>query len=461
MPASARLRRCPAPVVSPIAQTSIGTGSFPRRAARAAIAVVSAAPDGACTTRTAPTSGAAAADVARSASRSDASGATWTISSSASAPCRAVGSCARRSPSRSAASAAIPPALIALVTIAKASPRPRRARARVSAAASKSSRRVTQSTPARLSAASNARSAPPLGSESRVPGRIATTGRSRDAARAAERNARRFFKCLMSSRIAPVPASRDSQSSTRPKPISALPPMPTMWLNPTPFGWAQSRTARHKAADCDTNPSRPAGGGRCAREAFSPIAGTDDAERTWPQHAHAAPAHRIRKAFGHADHHRCKCALRCQRRQGHGHRAGWRREHRQVRSFREGREVRAVIGIQLEDLALEPARLQICQHLPALGRAATDHRDGTGMEQPSGAEAARGPEGQKGHGGHSISPCAGPRSTGRPSLRRRACDGVAWVLNGQEWRSATGHAHRQFLRGRTAIMRGRGKGARK
>ena len=26
----------------------------------------------------------------------------------------------------------------------------------------------------------------------------------------------------------------------------------------------------------------------------------DDAERTWPQHAHSAPVHRIRKAFGHA-----------------------------------------------------------------------------------------------------------------------------------------------------------------
>jgi hypothetical protein len=183
----------------------------------------------------------------------------------------------------------------------------------------------------------------------------------------------------------------------------------TVWLGPVQDGAAQGGGLRHQPQPSGRRWQMRARG-------VQPDSRYDDAERTWPQHAHAAPAHRIRKAFGHADHHRCKCALRCQRRQGHGHRAGWRREHRQVRSFREGREVRAVIGIQLEDLALEPARLQICQHLPALGRAATDHRDGTGMEQPSGAEAARGPEGQKGHGGHSISPCAGPRSTGRPSL---------------------------------------------
>ena len=38
MPASTRLRLCTAPVVSPIAQTSIGTRTVPRHAARAAIA---------------------------------------------------------------------------------------------------------------------------------------------------------------------------------------------------------------------------------------------------------------------------------------------------------------------------------------------------------------------------------------------------------------------------------------
>ena len=168
----------------------------------------------------------------------------------------------------------IRPALIALVTMLSASPRAGRARARVSAAASRSSRLVTHSTPARRSAASKARSAAPLGSASRLPGRIATTGRSRDAARAADRKARRSRNCLMSSRIAPVPGSRDSQSSTRPKPISARPPMPTIWLNPTPFGCAQSSTVRHSDADCDTSPSRPAGTGRCAREAFSPMPGT-------------------------------------------------------------------------------------------------------------------------------------------------------------------------------------------
>ena len=50
--------------------------------------------------------------------------------------------------------------------------------------------------------------------------------------------------------------------------------MPTIWLKPTPFGCAQSSTVRHSDADCDTSPIRPAGGGRCAREAFSPMPGT-------------------------------------------------------------------------------------------------------------------------------------------------------------------------------------------
>ena len=71
-----------------------------------------------------------------------------------------------------------------------------------------------------------------------------------------------------------MPGSRASQSSTRPKPISARRPMPTIWLKPTPFGCAQSSTVRHSDADCDTSPIRPAGGGRCAREAFSPMPGT-------------------------------------------------------------------------------------------------------------------------------------------------------------------------------------------
>ena len=229
---------------------------------RAAAAPASSPPVGACTTSTPPTPGAAAADSASVAKRAESSGSTWTMSD------------ANRSPSRSAASAAMRPAAIALVTMLSVSLRTGRTRASISAATRRSSRLVTHNTPARRSAASKARSAAPLGSASRPPGRIATTGRSRDAARAAERKARRSRNSLISSRIAPVPGSRDSQSSTSPKPMSERRPMPTMWLKPTPLGCAQSSTVRHSEADCDTTPIRPAGGGRCAREAFNPMPGT-------------------------------------------------------------------------------------------------------------------------------------------------------------------------------------------
>ena len=98
---------------------------------------------------------------------------------------------------------------------------------------------------------------------------MATTGRSRAAARAAERNVRRPRIRRISSRMGPTPASRDRKSSVCPNPAPALPPMPTIWLNPTPFGSAQSSTARHRAADCDTSATRPGRGGRCDRVAFN------------------------------------------------------------------------------------------------------------------------------------------------------------------------------------------------
>ena len=210
------------------------------------------------------------------------SAATWTKSPSAKAPGRrwrrtvrvSAASTARRSPLRSAASAASWPGPMALLTMARVSPRAGRARVRVSAAASRSSSPGTASTPQRRSAAASAASASPLGSSSRPPARMATTGRSRAAARAAERKWRRSLMRRMSSRMAPVPGSRDSQSSTTPKPMSTLPPMPTMWLKPTPFGSAQSSTARQSAADCDTSAILPGRGGRWPRVAFSPIAGT-------------------------------------------------------------------------------------------------------------------------------------------------------------------------------------------
>ena len=151
MPASARRRREAAPVVSPMAQTRRGTFILSRHSARAAIAGSSAPPMAhgpparrprlECQPRPP-----ASPDARRS------PGSTWTMSDA---------SC---SPWRSTASAAMRPAVIALVMMLSASLRTGRARARISAAASRSSSVVTQRTPARRSAASKARSVPPLGS---------------------------------------------------------------------------------------------------------------------------------------------------------------------------------------------------------------------------------------------------------------------------------------------------------
>ena len=62
-------------------------------------------------------------------------------------------------------------------------------------------------------------------------------------------------------------------------PTPALPdprfaPMPTTWLNPTPFGPAQSTTARASEADCVTSAMLPAGTAMCDSDAFSPSCGT-------------------------------------------------------------------------------------------------------------------------------------------------------------------------------------------
>ena len=115
----------------------------------------------------------------------------------------------RAMPLASAASAAIRPGPIALVTIANPSARGAGPRVSVSSAASMSSNRATVSTPTRLSAASNTSSARPDGSSKRLPARKATTGRSRAAARAAERKARGSRTRRMSSRIGPVALSRE------------------------------------------------------------------------------------------------------------------------------------------------------------------------------------------------------------------------------------------------------------
>ncbi len=162
---------------------------------------------------------------------------------------------------------------MALVITARVSPRSGRARLSVSAAARKASSWSTTNTPARFRAAANTASAWPVGSSSSPPGRSATTGRRREAARAAEIKARRSRTRLMSSRIRRVSGSRERKSSTAANPTSALPPIPTTWLKPTPFGPAQSTTARASEADWVTRAMCPAGTGMWDSEAFSPSRG--------------------------------------------------------------------------------------------------------------------------------------------------------------------------------------------
>ena len=180
----------------------------------------------------------------------------------------------RGMPASRAASAAIWAGPMALVAMARRSPRGGRARVRTSAAPRKSARPRTRRMPARRRAASKTASARPVGSVRRPPERMATTGRRRAAARAAEMKVRRSRMVRMSSRMAPVPGSRESQSSTRLNPVWALPPVPTTWLKPTPLGAAQSSTARQSAADCETRATLPGRTGRWAVEALRPIAGT-------------------------------------------------------------------------------------------------------------------------------------------------------------------------------------------
>ena len=301
-------------------------------------------------------------------------------------------------PSRRAASAASWAGPMALPMIASASPRAGRLRVSVSAAASRSSSAGTLSTPQRRRAATKVASASPVGSMQQAAGPSATIGRSRAAARAVERNARRSLMRRTSSRMAPVPGSRDSQSSTMPKPISSLPPMPTMWLKPTPFGSAQSSTARHSAADCETSATFPARGRTCAREAFSPMAGTAMPNEPGPSEPHAGLQARAPRspppmpvtmaALG---------AALAERSDQGGQFGGIGADHREVGRDRQGGDIgigehaghRAHALCHGQHSALEAAGQQVAHHLRARRGLRADDGDRAGAEQAFGVEPTR------------------------------------------------------------------------
>ena len=243
------------PVVSPRTQNStgarmIGIGGL----VRLSIAVASSGPAGACTTRILPTSGAALGFVTRPTRQMDASRFNLDGTRIADPPIPA-----QRRPARNAASAAIRPAPVAVETMASAS-RAHRPGARQSPRGGQQVLQpVMHSTPAAA--------APPRARSSASP-----VGFRRPAAAGADRHHRPQPRCSAGGgqeqppvlELADVQQDRAGAGIARQpvqhhaEPISGLLPTPTMWRKPTPFGAAQSITARQIAADCETSPSRPA-----------------------------------------------------------------------------------------------------------------------------------------------------------------------------------------------------------
>ena len=233
MPDLARKERCGLPVACPSQPTRMGAPRMPLSPAMAAAtASLSSSGFGEWIATTEPTSGSAAIIAATSASRCPSPcGRTSGLP-----PCQrggrdrcsigqaASGISASRPPRRRAESVAIWPVARPLDTTAiRSASAPLRSeetrtRDSVSAAARSSARSATRSTPARRSAASITASAPPSASRAALPGRIATTGRVRAVALAAEMNCRRFLIRRRSSSTALVAASRASQSSAPAKP---------------------------------------------------------------------------------------------------------------------------------------------------------------------------------------------------------------------------------------------------
>lgn len=179
----------------------------------------------------------------------------------------------------------------------------------------------------------------------------------------------------MSSSTAPVSASRESQSSTRPKPTSALPPMPAMVEKPTPFGAAQSSTTRQRAADCDTRASRPGGGAIWARERLSFHFRHHHAEGAGAEGADAGGARCLPDAIGHAGH---RHAARAERGQGLEHRQHRPVERSQHGEVGRGRKFRH--GFHRLQRAFEAALFQVGAQLPAGGRTGAEDGDGARAE---------------------------------------------------------------------------------
>ena len=190
-----------------------------------------------------------------------------------------------------------------------------------------------------------------------------------------------------------MPGSRDSQSSTRPKPMSALPPMPTMWLKPTPFGSAQSITARHSDADCETSPIRPAGGDQMRARGIQPDGGHGDAERARPQHTNSAAETRGQSGRRRRRRPRPRSvplAASARRIWGDGGVA------MTARSAADREHLDALCGVSVQHPALEAPGPKVCRHLRANLRPPADRQRSesgrnrqTGLKRPAGLLRSR------------------------------------------------------------------------
>ena len=150
--------------------------------------------------------------------------------------------------------------------------------------------------------------------------------------------------------------------------------MPMTWLKPTPFGPAQSSTARQVPPDCDTSASRPRLGAQVALRGVEPELRHDDPEGVGPDQAHPGGAYRRQRALDRAEGDRGKAAALGQRRQDHA---------RIGRAGQDG-EVGHVLDIgrsfRLDHPPAEAGGGDIRQHPPARLGAGANHDQALGAE---------------------------------------------------------------------------------
>ena len=212
---------------------------------------------------------------------------------------------------------------------------------------------------------------------------MATTGRSRAAARAADRNDRRFFRRRMSSRMAPVSGSRDepvedaAEADIR---VAAdaddVAEADAVRPGPVDHRAAQGGRLRHQP--------EPAGRRRDMRAAgVQADAGDGQAEGARAEHSHAGALGGLGEVVGRAGHQGGVAASGGQ---------GFQRRADAVRRAGQHGEVGrgGQVGDRFHRLhrAAKRAEAEVGRELRTDLGAGADHRDGARPEQRLGVEAA-------------------------------------------------------------------------